>query len=233
MVAYTFQQYKLGELIGAKTEGAANVSDDFAVAPAFRLSISTGRTVQPISRGDWEGVGVAPTVLTDPAHALEVAQLRAIDRLLPATPEGVPRFQLAWAKPAIEAALHPAILSEMQLRQFAGEFGDVIEEESITFTTSKASATQASLKPRTSLGSSVSSIRSKASGSLDSIQEDDPSVEHEDSFHNDDSSHTTQSPKKRPRIMSSARTQASAASTLGPAFEDNTDESDTGGSSSF
>ncbi|MBJ7440878.1 MAG: S41 family peptidase [Sphingopyxis sp.] len=125
MVAYTFQQYKLGELIGAKTEGAANVSDDFPVAPGFRLSISTGRTVQPISHGDWEGVGIAPTVPTDPARALEVAQLRAIDRLLPATPEGVPRFQLEWARPAIEAALHPAILSETQLRQFAGEFGDV------------------------------------------------------------------------------------------------------------
>jgi len=125
MVAYTFQQYKLGELIGATTEGAANISDDFPVTPGFRLSISTGRTVQPISQGDWEGIGVAPTVRADPTHALEVAQLRAIDRLLPVTPEGLPRFQLEWAQPALEAELHPADLSEMQLARFAGRFGDV------------------------------------------------------------------------------------------------------------
>ncbi len=123
MVAYTFEQYKLGELIGARTEGAANISDDFPIAPGFRLSVSTGRTVQPISNTDWEGVGVAPTLATDPAKALEVAQLRAIDKLLPVTVEGVPRFQLEWARPEIEAALNPVTLSEEELRGFAGAYG--------------------------------------------------------------------------------------------------------------
>lgn len=124
MVAYTFQQYRLGELIGARTEGAANISDDFAVAPGFRLSVSTGRTVQPISGTDWEGVGVAPTVETDPSQALEIARIRAIDRLLPDTPDGVPRQQLLWSRPALEAALHPARLDERALRAFAGVYGE-------------------------------------------------------------------------------------------------------------
>lgn len=125
MVAYTFQQYRLGELIGARTAGAANVSDDFAVAPCFRLSVSTGRTVQPVSQTDWEGAGVAPTIESDPARALEVAQLRAIERLLPTTPDGVPRHQLEWARPALEAALNPVILDESALRAFVGDYGDV------------------------------------------------------------------------------------------------------------
>lgn len=124
MVAYTFQQYRLGELIGARTEGAANISDDFAVAPGFRLSVSTGRTVQPVSGTDWEGVGVAPTVEIDPGQALEIAQLRAIERLLPETADGVPRQQLLWSRPALEAALHPAVLDERALRAFAGSFGE-------------------------------------------------------------------------------------------------------------
>ncbi len=124
MVAYTFQQYRLGELIGARTEGAANISDDFAVAPGFRLSVSTGRTVQPISGTDWEGAGVAPTVEADPAQALEIAQLRAIDRLLPTTPDGVPRYQLLWSRPALEAALNPVTLDDRALRAFAGTYGE-------------------------------------------------------------------------------------------------------------
>lgn len=124
MVAYTFQQYGLGELVGARTEGAANISDDFAVAPGFRLSVSTGRTIQPISGTDWEGVGVAPTVETDPSQALEIAQLRAIERLLPQTADGVPRQQLLWSRPALEAALHPAALDERALRAFTGVYDD-------------------------------------------------------------------------------------------------------------
>lgn len=124
MVAYTFEQYRLGELIGARTEGAANVSDDFPVAPGFRLSVSTGRTVQPVSKTDWEGVGVAPTVAVDPAQALEIAQLRAIDRLLPTSADGMPRFQLEWARPALEARLNPVTLSDGDLKRLAGAYGE-------------------------------------------------------------------------------------------------------------
>jgi retinol-binding protein 3 len=124
MVAYTVQQYGLGELVGARTEGAANVSDDFVVSPGFRLSVSTGRTVHPISNTDWEGAGVEPTVTTDPSRALEVAQLRAIDRLLPQTAIGVPRHQLEWARPALEAELNPVTLSEQRLRRYTGVYGD-------------------------------------------------------------------------------------------------------------
>ena len=125
MVAYTFQQYGLGELIGARTEGAANISDDFAIAPGFRLSVSTGRTVQPVSGTDWEGVGVAPTVEADPAKALEIARMRAIDRLLPDTADGVPRQQLAWSRPALEATLNPVVLDDRALRAFARTYGEV------------------------------------------------------------------------------------------------------------
>jgi hypothetical protein len=124
MVAYTFQQYRLGELVGARTEGAANISDDFAVAPGFRLSVSTGRTVQPISKTDWEGVGVAPTVEADPAQALQIAELRAIDKLLPGSPAGMARYQLQWARPAVKAELHPVALSEAELQALAGTYGE-------------------------------------------------------------------------------------------------------------
>ncbi len=123
MVAYTFEQYHLGELVGARTQGAANISDDFSVAPGFRLSVSTGRTIQAISQTDWEGVGVAPTVETDPADALIVAQIRAIDRLLPNTPDGVPRYQLAWARPQLEAELNPVTVETSALARLVGTYG--------------------------------------------------------------------------------------------------------------
>jgi hypothetical protein len=125
MVASTFAQYRLGELVGARTEGAANISDDFPVPPGFRLSVSTGRTVQPTSKTDWEGVGVAPTIPADPAQALEVAQLRAIDKLLPTAADGMARHELEWARPAVEAALHPVSLTEAELKAFAGLYGKV------------------------------------------------------------------------------------------------------------
>jgi cohesin complex subunit SA-1/2 len=129
----------------------------------------------------------------------------------------------------------------------AGDLGDYMDEGD-TGTPRKSRVATSTVRPpitqpRTSLGSSVSSIRSKVSGSLDSINEEDPSIEDNDnnpSVDNDDhtddhdgASHSTPSPRKRPRTVYSARTQSSAASTLGPDFGDDTEDSDTGGSSSM
>ena len=135
----------------------------------------------------------------------------------------------------------------------AGELGDYLNPDGDTVSYATNKAAPSTFEPtisraRTSLGSSVSSIRSKASGTLDSIHEEDPSIDdddddddddknkHEDGEDTDDhdgTSHSTPSPPKRPRTVYSARTQSSVASTIGPVFQDDTEDSDTGGSSSM
>jgi hypothetical protein len=125
----------------------------------------------------------------------------------------------------------------------AGELGDYIAvtadgdiDTHKTTKTAPLTYEPASARVRTSLGSSVSSIRSKVSGALDSIIEQDPFDEDndgDDTEGHDDTSHSLPSPPKRPRTVYSARTQSSVASTIGPVFQDDTDDSDTGGSSSF
>lgn len=47
--AYHVEQFHLGELIGAKTAGAANNNELMPVSPGFILSVSTGRPVHAVS----------------------------------------------------------------------------------------------------------------------------------------------------------------------------------------
>lgn len=108
-----------------------------------------------------------------------------------------------------------------------GDLAEFVEEDGDTYAASHGGT--AILKPRTSMGSSVSSIRSKmsAQASLESIHEEDPSVENggEDADHETDNSHFTPSPTtNRRRTISSAHTDASI-STLG-LTRDGTNESD-------
>lgn len=122
--AYDVQQFKLGELIGVKTGGAANNNKLLPVAPEFILSVSYGRPVHPVSQSNWEGTGVAPDVETPSAQALDVAQVRALDRLsgdAKATPEA--RTEYAWAKTGVEARLHPVTLAPSALAALAGRYG--------------------------------------------------------------------------------------------------------------
>jgi hypothetical protein len=125
--AYHVQQFKLGELVGAGTAGAANNNRFVPIAPGFMLSVSFGRPVHAVSHTNWEGVGIKPSVETPPAQALDVAQSLALTRLAQApgvTPEQLADY--AWARVGVEARLQPAVsISPKQLRALAGAYGDV------------------------------------------------------------------------------------------------------------
>ena len=124
--AYDVQQFKLGELVGAKTAGAANNNKFVPVAPAFMLSVSFGRPVHAVSQTNWDGVGVAPSIDVPPAQALNVAQSRALARLAAApgvTPEALSDY--AWARVTVDAALKPVAIPAGRLKAWAGRYGEV------------------------------------------------------------------------------------------------------------
>jgi hypothetical protein len=125
--AYHVQQFKLGELVGTTTAGAANNNRYVPIAPGFMLSVSFGRPVHAVSNTNWEGVGIKPSVETPPVQALDVAQSMALTRLAQApgaTPEQLADY--AWARVGVEARLQPAVsISAKRLRALAGAYGDV------------------------------------------------------------------------------------------------------------
>ena len=122
---YHVQQFKLGELIGQTTAGAANNNDLVPVAPGFMLSISAGRPVHPVGGGNWEAVGVRPDIESPPAAALDLAQQRALARLA-SDPQRSPaeRAEYAWVSADVAARLTPPTLSATALEPLAGRYGD-------------------------------------------------------------------------------------------------------------
>jgi hypothetical protein len=122
--AYDVQQFRLGTLVGATTAGAANNNSFVPIAPGFMLSVSYGRPVHPVSKSNWEGVGVAPDVAVDPDAALDVAQSLAL-KALTARPDADPadRADWEWARPAVEARLKPVAIPAARLGGLAGVYG--------------------------------------------------------------------------------------------------------------
>ncbi len=121
--AYDVQQFHLGQLVGAKTVGAANNNKLLPIAPHFILSVSYGRPQHAVSGGNWEGSGVAPDVDTPPEQALEKAQELALQRLLQAKgldPER--RRDYAWAQAGVAARLHPPALDSGAMSALAGRY---------------------------------------------------------------------------------------------------------------
>ena len=108
-------------LIGEPTAGAAYRNDNFPVAGAYVLSVSIGYPDLP-GGGNWEGVGVKPTIPVAADLALDRA-IAAASTTLAAKVDGREKTALLWA-----AALHSArvtpVVSPRPLTAYAGRFGE-------------------------------------------------------------------------------------------------------------
>jgi tetratricopeptide (TPR) repeat protein len=71
--AYNFKTRKRATLIGETTGGGANPGGMFPVSAALGIFIPTGRAINPVTKSNWEGVGVEPDIPTKADDALERA----------------------------------------------------------------------------------------------------------------------------------------------------------------
>jgi hypothetical protein len=99
--AYDIKNLKRGTLIGETTTGAANPGRIVRLNNHFAAFVSDGRAVNPVSKTNWEGVGVEPDVKTSADDAFKTAHVAALTKLI--EKETDPE-----RKPALERALQAA-----------------------------------------------------------------------------------------------------------------------------
>jgi len=71
--AYNFQTHELGTLIGETTGGGAHPVNRFDVGQGIFAIVPIGRAINPITKTNWEGVGVKPNISINEEKALERA----------------------------------------------------------------------------------------------------------------------------------------------------------------
>jgi retinol-binding protein 3 len=102
--SYDVKTHKLGTLIGAVTAGGANPGGLFRLSEHFGAFIATGRAVNPITKTNWEGVGVEPDVAVAPETALRTAHVDALTKLLAKAEDDPQRAALSAAMEMAKAA---------------------------------------------------------------------------------------------------------------------------------
>lgn len=107
--AYNFRTQKRGTLVGETTGGGANPGALYAVGHDLAVFIPTGRAINPVTKTNWEHVGVRPDVEVPAAEAKKAAH-RAILRSLiaqAADPGQAARLEQVLAK--VEAGAEEAV----------------------------------------------------------------------------------------------------------------------------
>ena len=80
--AYDLQTQKRATLVGETTVGAANPGGWFPLGHGFMAFISGARAINPITKTNWEHVGVKPDVAVPAASSLKVAYVTILIDLL-------------------------------------------------------------------------------------------------------------------------------------------------------
>lgn len=80
--SYDIQTHKLGRTVGGVTAGAANPGGMHRLSAHLAAFIADGRAVNPVTKTNWEGVGVRPDVAVPPHTALREALVLALQDLL-------------------------------------------------------------------------------------------------------------------------------------------------------
>lgn len=81
-MAYDLQALKRATIVGEATGGGANPGGPVPLPDHFSIFIPTGRSINPITKTNWEGVGVQPDVSVPADDALEKAESLALKRIV-------------------------------------------------------------------------------------------------------------------------------------------------------
>lgn len=94
--AYGMQQVKRAIIVGDTTGGGAHPTGNFSIGQGFILDIPTHRTLNIISKTDWEGTGVTPNIAVPSDQALQKAQELIFTDFLSKTSDERERQILQW-----------------------------------------------------------------------------------------------------------------------------------------
>lgn len=83
--AYDLQTQKRATIIGETTGGGANPNTFVRLSDHFMLSVPIGRAINPVTKTNWEGVGVKPDLEVSQELALKTAHALALRKVLEAS----------------------------------------------------------------------------------------------------------------------------------------------------
>jgi C-terminal processing protease CtpA/Prc len=80
---FALQKLKRAIIVGEQTAGGAHSGRGLQrLSPLFTAFIPSGRSLNPITKTNWEGVGIEPDIKTTADRALTEAHIAALRRLL-------------------------------------------------------------------------------------------------------------------------------------------------------
>jgi C-terminal processing protease CtpA/Prc len=121
---YNMKNLKRAAIVGETTGGGAHPGGTKIVNDSFLVWVPTGRAVNPISKTNWEGTGIAPDIAVESDKALEKARSIALEKMMNAAPDEEAKARTQWALNDLKAKAEPAKVDESVLKEYVGRYAE-------------------------------------------------------------------------------------------------------------
>jgi len=128
---YNMKNLKRGTVIGETTGGGAHPTGTRIVQTDFVLRVPFARAINPVSKTNWEGTGVAPDIAVPAAEAFDKAYAMAVEKLAAKATDPRIKAEYDWILTGEKAKKDPVRLDAKTLQAYAGVYG----ERKVTFET--------------------------------------------------------------------------------------------------
>jgi hypothetical protein len=121
--SYNLKNLKRATVIGETTGGGAHDSKFVILNHNFMMMLPFARAFNPITKTNWEGVGVEPDIKMPANEALQTAQLLAMKKL--SEKEEDPKFKkyYSWTYEGYQSQVQPMTVPIDILRSYVGKYG--------------------------------------------------------------------------------------------------------------
>lgn len=79
--AYDLQALQRATVVGERTGGGAHAGASYRIHPNIEAFIPVGKAINPVTRGNWQGIGVVPDIWVPQEQALEIAYRMAMEAI--------------------------------------------------------------------------------------------------------------------------------------------------------
>ncbi|NHJ49704.1 MAG: S41 family peptidase [Asgard group archaeon] len=133
---YGMQCQKRATIIGETTGGGAHPINFFSILDKLILNLPTGRSINPISKTNWEGVGVKPDIPIEADFAFHKAYELALDNVIKKAKDKGQKLILEYAKKKMLSEIQEVNVDLKILEQYQGKYGNndiKLEDSTLTF----------------------------------------------------------------------------------------------------
>lgn len=120
---YNLQNLNRGTIVGEVTGGGAHPGGSQIITDLFLCFIPNGRAINPITKTNWEGVGITPNVTCKKENALDLAHALALDSLMKTSQNEEDINHYKWHTEIVKNKANPYSIDTKKLKYYSGKFG--------------------------------------------------------------------------------------------------------------